>query len=125
MFHVLGAEIPNFDISYPFQFDSFLIALMWAIWGVLNFWIWSKTKALSNILMLSGSACLALFYFIHSFTWRGPGTWLVLVGTGVLTAGFFLSVRPLVEAHLAQIKAKIQSATAGHKKDGGTPPPTA
>lgn len=125
MIQLLGADVPSFSYSYPFQFDQFLTSLLWIVWVVLNFWIWGKTKALSNILMMAGAAGMALFFMIHSFTYKGPDMWLVLLSTGALTAGFFLSVKPLVEAHLAQIKAKLQHAAAGMKKDGGsTPPPT-
>jgi len=108
--------------SYAFQFDRFLIGLMWAVWVVLNLWIWKKTKASANMLMLCGSAALGLFYLIHAFTWRGPGYWLVAVGTGVLSAGFFLSVKPLVEAQLNALKAKMHAVT--HKSGGSEPPKT-
>jgi hypothetical protein len=109
--------------SYPFQFDSFLVGLMWGVWVVLNLWIWQKTKALSNMLMLCGSAALALFYIVHAFTWRGPGTWLVLVGTGALSVGFFMSVRPLVEAQLNALRSKLGPKGGSGSSGGGSAPP--
>jgi hypothetical protein len=39
-----------------------------------------------------------------------------------VTAGFFLSVKPVVDAQLAALKSKMQNLTA-KKEGGGTPPP--
>ena len=64
---------------------------------------------------------MAFIRILASFTWRGPGAWLEILGLLSLSAGFFLSVKPLVEAQLAALKARLH----GGKKDGGTPPPAA
>jgi hypothetical protein len=105
-----------------FTFLGLLFALVWVVWAILNFWIWKKTKALGNLLMLIGSAALALFMFINLFTWNGPGAWMDFFALCTVTAGFFLSVKPVVDAQLAALKSKMQNLTA-KKEGGGTPPP--
>jgi hypothetical protein len=110
--------------SPPWQGGAFLFGLTWGVWVLLNFWIWSKTKALGNLLMLIGSGALCLTFILLSFNSGPSGFWFTNLSFLTVSAGFFLSVRPLVEAHIAAIKAKIQAATAG-KKDGGAPPPPA
>lgn len=107
---------------YRFQFPFLVLGLMWAVWIVLNLWIWQKTKALGNLLMLIGSGALGLAWIIRSFD-PGPGFWLDILALGTLTVGFFFTVKPLVAAQIAALKSKLQSATAGSKKDGSAPPP--
>ena len=120
----LAAEPVTIQYTGPstFTFDGLVEALVWAVWGVLNFWIWSKTKALGNLLMLIGSGVLSLHAFIWLFTWNGPGGWMRMLALLTLSAGFFLSVKPLVAAQLAALKSKMQNLTA-KKEGGGTPPP--
>jgi hypothetical protein len=121
---ILAARI-TFDprtgaIQYGFSFEEFLVALMWGVWVVLNLWIWQKTKALGNMLMLCGSGILCLSALIRSFA-AGLNYFVDFLAIGALTVGFFLSVKPLVDAQLSALKAKLHSAT--HKEGGGTPPP--
>jgi hypothetical protein len=111
----------GYGISHGFWFDHFLSGLLWTGWVVLNLWIWQKTKALGNLLMLVGAAVLGFMQFLRAFTWAW-GHWLDFLALGALSLGFFLSIRPLVEAQLAALKAKIQSATTS-KKEGSAPPP--
>ncbi len=107
-------------VSYPFQFKQLLLGLVWAVWLVLNLWMWQKTKAQANLLMMVGAGVLTLTYVMRAFTWDAPGTFIELAAVVVLTAGFFLSVRPMVEAQLAKLREKLHNVTS-HKKDG--PPP--
>lgn len=120
----LAAEvvIPDSYMPSKFQFIELCYFLVWAVWAVLNFWIWSKTKALGNLLMLIGSGALALFWFIGFFSWEGVNQWLHFFALVAVTAGFFFTVKPLVEAHIAALKTKMQNMTA-KKEGGGTPPP--
>ena len=106
--------------SYGFSFEHLLVGLMWGVWVVLNLWIWQKTKALGNMLMLCGAGALALCHVLRSFTW-GPTYFIDFLGIGALTAGFFLSVKPIVDAQLKALQAKLHSATHS-KSDTGTPP---
>jgi hypothetical protein len=108
-----------FDWDGGFSFLGLLELLVWVVWVVLNLWIWQKTKAIGNLLMLIGAAgagFVQLMLFFNEFV--GNGIWLVSLA--VLSAGFFLSVRPMVEAHLAKLRAKLHNVTSP-KKDG--PPP--
>lgn len=120
---ILAARV-TFDprtgvISYGFSFEEFLVALMWGVWVVLNLWIWQKTKALGNMLMLCAAGVLCLTALIRS--WAAGLNYIVdFLAIGALTAGFFLSVKPLVDAHLKALQAKLHSVT--HKEGGGTPP---
>ena len=51
------------------------------------------------------------------------GLWFILIGQGAFAAGFYLSVKPMVEAQLAALKDKVKSATSEKKPedagDGG------
>ena len=108
--------------SRPWQGGLFVMGLIWAVWVLLNFWIWSKTKALANLLMMVGSGALALAFILNSFN-SGPEAWFHILALLTLSAGFFLSVRPLIDAQLKALQAKLHAATS--KKEPGTTPPTA
>jgi hypothetical protein len=100
--------------------EGLLVVLLWTVWVVLNLWIWQKTKAQGNLLMLIGSAATA-FYCLLWMLGEFMSLWILILALGALTVGFFLSVRPMVEAHLAKLKEKLHHATAGGKGGGGTP----
>ncbi len=87
-----------------FIFESLLIGLIWAVWVVLNLWIWQKSKASGNLLMMVGAAVMALASIIGAF--------------GEPFGGFYLPVKPMVAAHLAALQAKVK----GIGKGSGTPP---
>src|SRR5687768_16995953 len=93
---VLAAEVPDAYAAYmPSKFDFYELcfALVWAVWAVLNFWIWSKSKALGNLLMLIGSAATSLFWFIAMFQWgMGVDPWLHFLALVTLSIGFFFTV---------------------------------
>lgn len=100
-----------------FHFEFFLLALVWGVWIVLNLWIWQKSKAQSNLLMLIGSALLSLAALLWSFGEVSEFImyWLPFVGAVLLTIGFYLSVKVLVEAHLHALQAKLKHATQEKK----------
>ena len=97
---------------------GFLLFLIWAIWAVLNLWIWQKSKATGNLLMLGGSAVLAVLYLLASFgvniAWDAH-YWLSLFSLIALTAGFYLSVKPMVAAQLAGIGTKLRAGAESPK----------
>jgi hypothetical protein len=123
---LLAAEITIPDAYMPnkFQFVELCFFLVWAVWAVLNFWIWSKTKAQGNLLMLVGSGATALFWLISLFNWEGINQWLHFFALVTVTVGFFFTIKPLVEAQIAALKTKMQHMTA-KKEGGGSPPPPA
>lgn len=129
MLTFLAADIPTFDDmmsrAYGFHGEHLFLGLIWAVWVVLNLWIWQKTKATGNLLMLIGSGVLAFIDILAAFTWRGPGSWLSILALITLSAGFFLSVKPLVDAQLKALQDKLQAKLHAGKKDGGSPPPSA
>ncbi len=110
-----------------FYFGMLVAALVWAAFAVLNFWIWSKSKATGNLLMLIAGGWFALSRVLWSFGTMLLGwenfQWTELIGIGLLTAGFYLSVKPMVEAQIAALQAKVKGM--GHKEGGTTPPPAA
>ena len=124
---ILGADIPTLEElvsrNYGFHGDAFVIGLLWAGWVVLNLWIWQKTKAQSNLLMLCGSGLLAITYLIRAISWHQPGSWADIVGLGLVSAGFFMSVKPLVEGHLSALKNKLGGGKGGG--GGSATPPSA
>src|SRR5688572_9744156 len=108
MSHSLAAVVQT-GLYRTFFFELLLTGLIWGVWVVLNLWIWQKTKALANMLMLIGSGILALSNILHSFA-TGPGFWLDFFGVVLLTVGFVLSVKTLVDAQLAMLKSKLQGS---------------
>ncbi len=108
-----------------FVFEFLVLGLIWAVWAVLNLWIWQKTKSNANLLMLVGSGLMGVLWLINTFSYSGGSFWLHVLGLVLLTAGFYLSVRPMVDAQIAALRAKIGQAAGGSKKDGGSPPPSA
>src|SRR5262245_27597336 len=86
--------------------EGLVLVLLWAVWVVLNLWIWQKTKATGNLLMLIGAAVQA-FFWLMLMLGELMSYWINILALGALTAGFFLSVRPMVEAHLTKLKEKL------------------
>lgn len=121
-------------IGWGFTVEGLLTALLWAVIAVLNFWIWKQAKAKANFLMMIGAGWLALTEFLGLFKAYLLGgqnvQWTELLGVGCLAAGFYLSVKPMVAANIAQLQAKVKETM--HKKPGaggggpagGTPPGT-
>ena len=100
---------------------TFLPIMMLLAWGalfVLNMWVWQKSKAQGNLIMMVGSAVLMLAWLLM-LTSEVPSTfiyaWLPILGTLAFVAGFFLSVRPMVQVHIEALKKKLQEATAEKK----------
>lgn len=100
-----------------FFFETFLIALLWIAMAVFNLWIWQKTKAMGNLLMLVGAGALGLVALLNSFgSGAGLGI-LVILGTAGIVVGYYLSVQKLIAPHLAELKKKIADATS-EKSEG-------
>ena len=107
-------------------FEFILTGLVWAGMVVLNLWIWQKSKANSSLLMLIGSALIAVPSLMQGLTINFGGIlWLWLFGSICVLAGFYMSVKPMVAAQLAALQAKVKHAASNvtHKDGGGTTPP--
>ena len=102
-----------------FQFELFLTFLVWAVMLVLNLWMWQKTKANGNLLMLVGAGCLGLASMLLSFGTAGEflHTWLPLIGAVLVVTGFYYTAKPIVDVHIQALKKKLADATS-EKKDG-------
>jgi hypothetical protein len=100
-----------------FIVEAFLTALLWAVWVVLNLWIWQKAKATGNLLMLVGAAVLALLSLLLSFGQGiGEGSfWLTFFALIALTAGFYMSVKPMVAAQIAALGSKVRAGADAKK----------
>ena len=107
-------------------FELILTGLLWAGMVVLNLWIWQKSKANSSLLMLIGSALIAVPSLMQGLKIEfGAIFWLWTFGSALVLAGFYLSVKPMVAAQLAALQAKVKNAASNvtHKDGGGTTPP--
>jgi hypothetical protein len=107
-----------------FSLPGLLDMLLWAVWMVLNFWLFQKTKAIANLLMLVASAYMTLVTIVRWFA-ADPlgGPWMGFVAFFLLTLGFFLSVRAQVEAQLARLRQRVADMATGKKDGGGSAPP--
>jgi hypothetical protein len=108
-------------ILAAFYFEPFLLFLVWGIMLVFNLWMWQKSKAKGNLLMLVGAGCLALSALLWAF-----GTvdskfilfWLPLIGAALLVVGFYFTVKPMVDENIAALREKLKEATK-EKEEGG------
>ena len=98
-------------ILAAFTFPMILLALIWAVLGLLNFWIWKKTKGQGNLLMMIGGFVASGAYLIVALT-TAPGEfmflWLPILALGTFAAGFYMTVSKLIEAQMAGGKAKLK-----------------
>ena len=113
-----------------FSFAAVLITLLWAVIAVLNFWIWRKAKASGNLCMFLGGAWMTLASLLGWFGVSLMGgenfAWSTVVGLGLMTVGFYLSVKPMVSANIAHLQAKVKSTiqdTMGKKGSPVSGPP--
>jgi hypothetical protein len=101
------------------NFPTLLFGLAWGVMVVLNLWLWQKSKAQGNLLMLIGAALLAFMGILGGFG-ASLGLfvyeWFPVIGTILIVAGFYMTVKALVAANIAGLKAKAQAIS---KKEGG------
>lgn len=100
----------------PGTLDGIVQLLAWSAVGVFNLWIWQKSKALANLLMMLGAFGIALWglaFIVESVTIFKLARWTTLIGTLAFAYGFFLSIQPQIQAQLDSIKAKAKDATSG------------
>jgi prolipoprotein diacylglyceryltransferase len=94
---------PSFFLEF---FSSFLV---WGVLALLNFWVWSKSKSQGNLLMCAGAAVAALAGLIGAISTpdgKFGMFWFPWIGHVLFAAGFYLSVKPMVAAQLAELKKK-------------------
>lgn len=96
----------------------FLMFLVWAVWTVLNLWIWQKAKATGNLLMMVGGAVVAVLSLLGAFGAHlayDAYYWLLFLSFLALTAGFYLSVKPMVAAQIAALGSKVRAGADAKK----------
>ena len=111
-------------MSYPviaFLFKPFLVFLVWAVMCVMNLWMFQKTKSKGNLFMTIGAGCLALSLLLFAFESYGEFQmfWLPFIGAILLVFGFYMTAKPVVDAHLEAITKKLHEATS--EKKGAEP----
>ncbi|MFV1958777.1 MAG: hypothetical protein ACC662_05120 [Planctomycetota bacterium] len=101
-----------------FTLEFLLLFIVWAALLVFNLWMWQKTKGNGNLLMLVGAGAMALPALLFAFG-TAPTEflwfWLPFIGAILLTVGFYLTAKPIVDAEMKALKAKIQEKTAEMK----------
>ena len=95
--------------------------LIWAVWVVLNLWIWQKSKSNGNLVMLVGAGFCTVSSLMGMLSPSPSMITILMIGLVVLTIGFYISVKPMVAAQIAALQAKMKSVTDG-KPGGGAPP---
>lgn len=90
-----------------FYATALLLALPWAVLGLLSFWVWRRAKSGGHLLMLVGSGWLVLDSLLRtvdlSLLGVGSGYWGSIIGAGLIAGGFWVTVQPLVAADVAKI----------------------
>jgi hypothetical protein len=108
-------------VAMLFSFPAFVSLLVWLALAAMAFWVWSGTKANSTLMTLIGAGVLAIDAFFGTFgIWAGDA-WLEVGGVALVTLGYYYTVKPVVDAHVRDLKAKAL-AKASHPS---TTPPTA
>lgn len=97
-----------------------LMLLLWGVLLVLNLWVWQKGKGKGNLVMLVGAGIMMLAWLLL-LTSEFPSTfvamWLPLIGMIAFVGGFYLSVQPMVQAHIDALKKKLHDVTAEKKTE--------
>lgn len=117
-----------------FFFEELLLALVWGALLLLTIWVWQKTKAQGNLLMMIGAAVLTLaavlFAFTGSETIPGFGTikafpgsfvmfWMPFIGAILLLVGYYFTVKAMVDSHIEALKKKLHDVAGEKKTEGG------
>lgn len=96
-------------------FEGVLHALIWLAFAAMAFWAWSAGKAQAALMTLVGAGLIGLTALLALFGVFIVGMWPMVVGSALVAYGYFLTVKPIVMAEVAKLKAK---ASGG----GGSPP---
>lgn len=100
--------------------EGILIFLIWGAFAGMAFWAYSAGKAQAALMTLIGAGLIALVTLLGMFGVFIAGVWPMIVGTALVAYGYYLTVKPTVDAHIAKLKEKAKAAT--HSGGSGTPP---
>jgi hypothetical protein len=89
-------------------FVAYLVsALVWAGLAVLGFWIWQRLRGTGPLLLVIGAGGLSAYFLLSTLTIYFEGmTWFLFLGSVLVSIAVYLANKPLVDAKIAQIKAK-------------------
>lgn len=113
-------------IVAEFHFPSLVVFLIWLVFAVMAFWIWSASKAKASLLTMIGAALVATGSFFVLIQVGPDPTWLGIIGFALVTLGYYQTVKPIVDKHLHDLKQKaIAKAASGSSTPPAAPPPPA
>ena len=107
-----------------FSATGLLGTLIWLALAAMAFWVWSGTKSKASLMTLIGAGILGLFGLFGLFGILWELYWLGLVGAALLAFGYYLTVKPIVDQHVNELKAKAKAATSKGSSTSSTPPPS-
>lgn len=98
------------DIHFP----TIILFLVWLAMAGMSFWVWTGTKGTPPLLTLIGSGIFALQAFLLGFgiTYEFASIWLTLAASVLIVLGYYFTVKPVVDKHLHDLRAKKGSAPA-------------
>jgi hypothetical protein len=92
-----------------FSITLLISILIWAALAAMSFWIWSATKAKASLLTMIGAILLALPELLILFGSYGDTMILGLAGAACVVFGYYLTVKPTVDAKIAAMRAHKSS----------------
>ena len=91
-------------------FTPLLSFLAWGALCVMSTWAWRRGKTAASLLTLIGALLLAVDSFFDGFgILFNDAHWIPLVGSILVAVGYYLTVKPIVDAKIREIKAKRQA----------------
>jgi hypothetical protein len=87
-----------------FRFEWLVEFLIWGAMAAMAFWVWKSAKGNAPLMTLIGAACLALVGLLPIL-----GVYDVMIfalaGSILVVAGYYLTVKPIVDKRIADLKA--------------------
>ncbi|MFO0931541.1 MAG: hypothetical protein U1E39_02390 [Planctomycetota bacterium] len=100
--------------------EGVVMLLLWAAFAAMAYWAWSASKAQAAMMTMAGAGLIALITLLNMFGVFIAGLWPMFVGIALVAYGYYLTVKPTIDANIAKLKEKAKAAT--HSGGSGTPP---
>jgi asparagine N-glycosylation enzyme membrane subunit Stt3 len=92
-----------------------LLALPWAVVGLLAFWVWRRSRSGGHLVVCVGSGWLVLDAIFRMIDVRmlgaDSGYWGTFIGAALIAGGFWVTVAPLVAADVAKLLGRPTATT--------------